>query len=148
MEKRKIATGIILFVIILGLGVAFVDNPIRNWLIDNGSTDTNAKAIQTPDEDKSVSLENELNRTREIRLTIIRNKTDEVVHNETYMVNNSIDDVYNTEDANPEGIEKFSVIARTDSQSSEVSIETNECFGSAYVKISRDNDLEAFYSIC
>lgn len=51
MEKRKIATEIILLVIIFGLGVAFVDNPIRNWLIDNGPTDTNAKAIQTPDED-------------------------------------------------------------------------------------------------
>jgi hypothetical protein len=86
-------------VIAVSIGlVVFTDNPVKSFLSDK-SNSPHRVAQQTPDTDKTINLENELNKTAEIDVTVIRNETNQTVYNESYQADGRMEDIYNLQEA-------------------------------------------------
>ena len=120
---------------------------------DGSSTDT--KVVSTegwsnqPDPDKRVHLENAWNRSVEIRISVVREATNETVHEGTYTLEPGEErEVYNVADADPDGVESFRVSATARNTTESVTIETNVCYGGAHVEVTEDGTLYPYYSIC
>lgn len=65
---------------------------------------------EQPSADHSVSLHNEWHKTATIDITIVREATNETVHDETYQLDpGDSREVYNTRMASPDGIETFEI---------------------------------------
>lgn len=106
-------------------------------------------ASNQPDPDKTVRLENAWNRSVEIRIRVVREATNETVHEEMYtLAPGEQREVYTTADAAPDGIESFRVIATARETTESVTIETNACYGGAYVEVLEDGTLYPYYAIC
>ena len=121
--------------------------------MDGSGTDT--KVVSTegasdqPDPDKRVRLENAWNQSVEIRISVVREATNETVHEGTYTLEPEEQrEVYNTADADPDGIESFRVTATARNTTESVTIETNACYGGAYVEVLDDGTLYPYYAIC
>lgn len=106
-------------------------------------------ALNEPDPDKEVRIENEWNQTVEITIRIIREQNNETVHHETYeLAPDGQETVYNLSEAEPDGIEAFTVVVTAQNETQRVSIETNACYGNTYAVIMDDGSLNLFYAIC
>ena len=51
-------------------------------------------------------------------------------------------------DADPDGVESFRVTATARNTTESVTIETNVCYGGAYVEVQEDGTLYPYYAIC
>jgi hypothetical protein len=117
---------------------------------DTGTVSVSTEgASNEPDPDKAVRLENAWNRSVEIRLRVVREATNETVHEGTYTLDAGEQRVvYNTAEADPDGIEAFRVIATARNTTESVTIETNACYGGASVEVLEDGTLYPYYAIC
>ncbi|MFD1597392.1 hypothetical protein [Halobellus rarus] len=115
----------------------------------SGEWTTTEQASEQPDADKAIHVENRWNHSVEIRISVVREATNETVYEETETFEPGADrDVYNLEEASPEGIESFRITATARNSTESVTIETNACYGNAYVEITEDGELYPYYAIC
>ena len=115
---------------------------------ETASVSTEGAANQ-PDPDKRVWLENAWNESVEIRIRVVREATNETVHEGTYTLDPGEQrEVYTTADADPDGIESFRVTATARDTTESVTIETNACYGWAYVEVLEDGTVYPYYAIC
>lgn len=106
-------------------------------------------AGKQPDPDKEVNLENRWNRSAEIRVSVTREATNETVHNGTYNLDPGEDRaVFTTSEADPDGIESFTVTVTAQNMTDHVSIKTSKCYGDAYAEVRTDGSLHLYYEIC
>jgi len=102
-----------------------------------------------PDASHQITVSNEWNRSVTVRVTVVREATNETVHEGTYEVAADQERaVYNTADANPDGVERFTVEATALNATESVTIETSKCYGNVYVEITADGELYPYYAIC
>lgn len=106
-------------------------------------------ASEQPDPNKEVNLENRWNKSAEMRVSVIRDETNETVHNDTYTLDPGEDrTVYNVSEADPNGIESFTVAVTAQNTTERISIKTNKCYGDSYAEIQDDGSLYLYYAIC
>lgn len=99
--------------------------------------------------DHPVYIENLDNESATIDITVVRNVTGEIVHNQRYEVDPGEErEVYNTDRASPTDGETVEIRYTARNQTKQVTIQTNECFGSAHVVIQADGTPSSFYTIC
>lgn len=102
-----------------------------------------------PDTSTEIHLENFWNESVEIHVQVIRVRSDETVHNETYVLESG-DDVhaYTLAEADPDGIESFRIVVTARNETETITIETNTCYGDTYGEIQPDGQLFLYYEIC
>lgn len=101
-----------------------------------------------PDPDLPIHVENRHDATHTIALTVTR-ESGETVHEETYEVTAGADrEVYNLDEADPDGVESFEIEATMDDRTASATVETSSCYGEAIVAVSEDGELHVTYSIC
>ena len=84
-----------------------------------------------------------------MHVRIVRETTNETVLDETYDLSTGTGrTVYNTADANPDGIERFTVTVTARNTTESVPIRTSRCFGDAYADVTEDGELSVYYAIC
>jgi hypothetical protein len=106
-------------------------------------------AMNHPDPNKTVLLENDWNQTVEMHVRVIREATNETVQEGRYDVEpGSRRAVYHTAAANPEGVERFTVVMTARNETNTATIETNLCYGPAYATIQDDGTPYLYYVIC
>lgn len=106
-------------------------------------------ASDQPEPHHSVGLTNAWNRSVEVRVTVVREATNETVHERTYALEPGSDrTVYDTAEANPDGVETFTVTATALNATGSASVETSRCYGNVYAEIERDGGLFVTYAIC
>lgn len=111
--------------------------------------DWTVTAGEQPDPDKEVHLENRWNQSVEMRVIVVRERTNETVHDDWHHLEPGVETIaYNLSDANPDGIESFHIIVTARNTTENISIETNACYGDAYAEIQDDGNLFLFYAIC
>lgn len=105
-------------------------------------------AMNEPDPDLDVGIENRSDETQTITLTVSR-ESGETVYEDTHDVAPGSDiDVYNLKEADPDGVEEFVIAAERDDQRESATVRTNKCYGDAFVAITEDGELYVTYSIC
>jgi hypothetical protein len=105
-------------------------------------------AMNEPNPDHDVGIENQSDEAWTVTLTVSR-ESGEVVYEETHEIDPKSDrDVYNLQEADPDGVEAFTVTAEIDGQQESATVETNECYGNAFVAIAEDGEFYVTYSIC
>lgn len=106
-------------------------------------------AMKHPDSDKEVHLENLWNQSVTMHVQVIREATNRTVHDESYELEPDTErTVYNVSEANPDGIEEFTVVVTARNTTERVTIETNRCYGDAYAEIQEDGSLYLYHAIC
>jgi len=111
--------------------------------------DGHEQAANQPDPDKHVLLANQWNENVTMHVRVIREATNETVHDGTYeLAPGSERTVYNTSAADPDGIERFTVVLTARGTTERVDIETSQCYGEAYGEIQSDGTVYLYYSIC
>lgn len=98
---------------------------------------------------KVVGTRDAWNQSVEIRIRVVREATNETVHEGTYTLDPGAErEVYSVADADPDGVESFRVTATARNTTESVTIETNVCYGGAYVEVQEDGTLYPYYAIC
>jgi hypothetical protein len=106
-------------------------------------------AAQNPEPDHDVRLSNDFDEPVEMRTEVIRDATEETVYDEVHSLQPGEETtVYNTRDAEPDGIEQFTVVVTARGASEQVGLETNGCYGGVSAWITDDGDLSSTYAIC
>ena len=106
-------------------------------------------ATNQPDPDKHVTLTNRWDETVTMQVRVIREATNETVHDGSYNLAPGAErTVYNTSAADPDGIERFTVVVTVRGTTERVDIETSQCYGEAYGEVQSDGSLYLYYSIC
>lgn len=106
-------------------------------------------ASKQPDPDKTVTLENRWTERVEMRVRVVREATNETVHEGTYTLSPGAErTVYNVSAADPDGIESFTVVVTARGTTDRVTIRTNACYGDAYAEIQDDGTFYVYYAIC
>jgi hypothetical protein len=115
--------------------------PLGDWV---------ERASNEPEPGHAVNVENNHNADHTIAITVVRESTGTTVYEGTTDLPPETETrVYDTAEANPEGIETFTVTGRLDGERTEsVSIRTDSCYGSAYLYVDSDGDFVATYGIC
>ena len=99
------------------------------------------RRVEPPDPDKTVQLENPWNQSVEIRISVVREATNETVHEGTYTLDPGTErEVYDVADADPDGVESFRVTAIARTATGTVTIETGACSTDAHVEITSSGD--------
>jgi len=107
------------------------------------------EALNEPDPAKHVFVENAWDRIVTVDVRVVRNATGETVLNGSYeLAPGERTLVYNTSTANPEGVERFTIYSHARNTTDAFSIETSECYGSAYVVMTGVGSIEGVHSIC
>ena len=150
MDNQKIA---IIGIVVLGLvvgGLFFVTSDVNESNPEDENPSGILEATNTPNPDKSIDVRNDFNQTVEVRIEVLRNSTGEIVHNETYNVESGeeLDEVYNLNESNPDGIEEYEVISTYNETEESLSVFTNNCYGNVYVEITDSGMLYSYYAIC
>ncbi len=113
-----------------------------------GSTLSGLEGPTGPDPNKAIVVGNDWNRSVELRITVIR-ATNETVYAETYTLAPGVErTAYNLAEADPDGIETFTVVATAMDSTERVTIRTDDCHGDAHAEISSDGQLRLYYAIC
>ncbi|TQQ83240.1 hypothetical protein EGH24_00065 [Halonotius terrestris] len=138
---------------VLTVGVAAL-LPTAGCLGGNGAEDPldedgNEDAITTPDPDHPIRLANETDQPVEVTVTVIRESTGETVYSETHQLAAEEQDreVYNTRQANPEGIESFRIELTSGGDTVTETVETSACYGEVIGFVTAEG-LRSTYSIC
>jgi hypothetical protein len=106
-------------------------------------------ATNQPDPNKHVTLTNRWDETVTMQVRVIREATNETVHDGSYNLAPGAErTVYNTSAADPDGIERFTVVVTARGTTERVDIETSQCYGEAYGEVQSDGSLYLYYSIC
>lgn len=106
-------------------------------------------ASNEPDPDTAVVLANRWTDTVEIHVTVVREATNETVHEASYDVTPGVErTVYNTEAADPDGVESFTVVTTARNTTESVTIETSECYGDVFGAVQEDGTFYGSYAIC
>lgn len=123
-----IIVGIILF------GILYEDNPETN-------------PVETPDYNKSINIDNELNNSIDIRI-IVRDSERLEIYNKSHYINNSeeLNNIFERESSDE--IKNYNITAIYDGQTESSIITTSQCFGNSYVTVREDNNLDVTYSVC
>ena len=109
----------------------------------------NAEAAQTPDPNHSIQMENEISDPVTVTATVLREKTGETVHNQTYTLQpNETVTAYNTRQANPDGIEEFNVSVTSSRSTDNFTLETDQCMGDVIARVTGSDGIDIVYSIC
>lgn len=99
--------------------------------------------------DHSVDLENHGSESATFDISVVRNATGEIVHNRSYVLGpDESREVYNADEASPNGVETFEIHWTIRNESGQVNIRTNQCYGGADVVIREDGTASSHYSIC
>lgn len=121
------------------------------------------QASNEPEPDHRITLNNDSDETRTVRVRVVRAATDETVFEDTREISAGSEIVaYNLKQADPDGVEAFRVCgqlveadgatATTASEESEIrhcaTVETSECYGSTHVTVQKDGSLQVIYAIC
>lgn len=115
----------------------------------NGTPAGTEYASDRPDPSHAITLTNRWNRSVEVRVTVTREATNETVHEATYdLAAGDEEIVYDTAEASPDGIERFTVTASARNATESVTIETSRCYGNVYVEITDEGELYPYYAIC
>jgi hypothetical protein len=104
-----------------------------------------------PDPSKLIRLGNdgEDGVEHDLAIEIYHEATGKVVHDRTHTVAaGETITAYDTADANPTGIDTFRATCEFESDSKQVRIETNECYGWAEFVVSAEDELRGSYTIC
>ncbi len=105
-------------------------------------------ASQQPDPDIDVILTNAHDRTHEFVVTI-RRESGATVYEATHEVPaESRREIYNLAEADPAGIEAFTISVVVGGQEEAITVKTNACYGNAFIEITADGELYPYYSIC
>jgi len=110
--------------------------------------------VGTPDgehthSDHPVYIENLGTESATIDITVVRNATGETVHNQRYEVDPGEErEIYNTDRASPTGVETFEIRYTARNETKQVTVQTNQCFGSAHVVIQADGTPSSYYTTC
>jgi hypothetical protein len=116
---------------------------------DGSGGTPSVSAVDQPDPDKAVILTNLWNQSVEIHVTVYRNATGETVYEATHELAPGAErEVYNTQAADPEGIERFSITFSARNATQQFSIETSACYGNAYGEVQEDGTFYPYYAIC
>ncbi len=139
---------------------------------DGTSTGGVTPGVNVPDADHGVFVSNQGTQERTVRVRVVREATGEPVFEETRTVSpNTEREVYNLQQANPDGIESFRICGsladstptpsagstpattdtagRPDSPRRDcITMRTNACYGTAHVTVQGDGTLGVIYSIC
>lgn len=114
-----------------------------------GPTPRLDEALEQPEPDQPIRLLNDWNESVAVSVEVIRNATAEVVHNDSYEVPpNSDEIVYNLREADPEGIETFTITASYDNMTARTEVETNECYAGALIGVNRIGKLGGSRTLC
>ncbi|ESP87711.1 hypothetical protein K933_12860 [Candidatus Halobonum tyrrellensis G22] len=106
-------------------------------------------AADRPEPSHPVTLSNRWNRSVEMRVTVVREATDGTVHEATYDVPaGSERAVYDTAEADPDGVEAFTVTVSARNATQSVTIESSQCYGDVYAEVGADGDLFVTYAVC
>ncbi|MCT9096884.1 hypothetical protein [Haloarchaeobius sp. HME9146] len=101
-----------------------------------------------PDPDHPVEVDNNHNDTRTLSVTVTR-ESGEIVHDETHEVEpGAYREIYNLQQAAPDGIESFTIEATMGDQQTSVTIKSSSCYGGATIYITEAEVLRSTYSIC
>ena len=149
-NQKIVIVGVLIVALIIG-GLFLVTSDI-NYDKNLGSQNPSGiqEATNTPDPDKSIDVRNRFDETVNIRVKVRRNSTDEIVYNESYVIEPSeeLDSVYNLNKSSPDGIEEYEVIAFYNNTREVVSIHTNGCYGDVFVEVTDSGMLYPYYAIC
>jgi hypothetical protein len=116
---------------------------------DGSGGTPSVSAVDHPDPDKAVILTNLWDQPVEIHVTVYRNATGETVYDETHELEAGAErEVYNTQQANPEGVERFAIRFSALNTTEQFSIETSACYGNAYGEVQDDGTFYPYYAIC
>ncbi|WP_227352823.1 hypothetical protein [Haladaptatus salinisoli] len=129
--------------------------------VDETTTDDwLSAASNTPDPDHAITLRNESDDARVVRLRVVREETGETAYDETHELSSGGGvRAYNLKQADPDGVEAFSVCGElVDSATTGApttnsprrgcaTIRTSKCYGSAHVTV-RDDGVQVVYAIC
>ncbi len=78
-----------------------------------------------------------------------RDSTKETVHHNSHEVAPSEERIaYHISEAEPEGIESFTVVVTVRNTTEQVTIVTNDCYGDAHAEVTADGTLQVYYAIC
>jgi len=109
----------------------------------------NAAATQTPDADHAIEIENPTTESVEMTVTVRRVSTETVVHDQTHTVQpEETATIYNTRQADPDGIEEFNLSVATNGSTDSLSMKTNECWGDVVARVSASDGVSLVYAIC
>jgi hypothetical protein len=100
-----------------------------------------------PEPDHEVVVENRLDREATLHVRVLHEATNETVYDESVTLLPGERVVYNTAEADPDGIEAFRVVAERGGDRASVTIETSECYGDAIVSAT-DRGVDTTYSVC
>jgi hypothetical protein len=101
-----------------------------------------------PEPNHDVVVENRLDGEVTLHVRVSREATNETVYDEAVTLPPGERVVYNTAEADPDGIESFRVVAERGGDRASVTIETSECYGDAIVSATDDGGVDATYSVC
>jgi hypothetical protein len=101
-----------------------------------------------PDPDHDIVVVNRLGGNATMHVTVVREATNETVYDATVTVAPGERTVYNTGQADPDGIEAFRVVAERGGDRTSVTIRTSDCYGDAIVSATDDGGVASTYSIC
>jgi len=109
----------------------------------------NAEAAQTPDPNHQIQIENEISDPATVTVSVLREKTGKTVYNQTYTLQpNETVTAYNTQQANPDGIEEFNVSVTSGGSTDSFTLETDQCMGDVIARVTESDGIDMVYSIC
>lgn len=104
---------------------------------------------EKPYSDQPVQVENRWNQTVTMSVRVIRHATNTTVHNNSYQVTPGTDrTVYNIAEAQPNGIEVFTVAVTARNTTMRTTIETDKCHRGAFAEVQQDGSLYVDHVIC
>lgn len=104
---------------------------------------------EQPSPDHSVTLHNAWNETATFDITVVREATNESVHDETYKLDPGDErEVYNTEMASPNGVENFELRWAVRNQTGSYTIRTNSCHRGLIIAILEDGTARSIVMSC
>ena len=106
-------------------------------------------ASRQPEPSRPVTVRNGWNRSVEVHVSVVRETTNGTVHEATYDLPAGTErTVYDTAEAEPDGIERFTVTVSARNATESVTIETSRCYGDVYAETGSDGELFVTYAVC
>lgn len=114
----------------------------------DGEIPSHEDAMEEPDPDLPITIENRHDEPHEVSVTVARASGETVYGATTEVAAGEERTVYNLEEAEPEGVEAFTVEAALGEQTESVEVETSACYGEVRIEVTEEGRLYPFYSIC
>lgn len=143
--RRLLPLAMLLSVVFAGCLAAAPDGPASG----TPTLGTTGQAANNPDGDHAVHVENQRNQSMTLTLRVVHEETGEVVHERTWSQSPSGEhEVYNLEQADPDGVERFRVVLELSGRTEAVHLETSGCYGDAFFTVTEQGELSSTYAIC